>query len=307
VGYMLETVHLQASAMDDDFKIHQHNQAPIDVLNAAYQHITPMIRSAATRNRTKRAEGTRDECVGLTEIDEHATRGKTKKLERNDLMILNMERTCSTWNKTAAYHAGQSETKACELCGKDEKAAHFWTCASLEGIRKEADPEIANLDPEALPAALKQGIAPAMTADITKTFWGKEPSSKDDADTKALCGCKPEREVSTAMRKIINVCDARITAREVMQNLLHDEKQEDLPLPEWVANKTPPKDPNVYGDGSLKHPGVGPHWMVGGLGVWWPGRKPGDIEESITEEWYTKTQLRRGRVSSMGRIQQSTQ
>ena len=82
-----------------------------------------------------------------------------------------------------------------------------------------------------------------MTADITKTFWGKEPSSKDDADAKALCGCKPEREVSTAMRNIINVCDARITAREVMQNLLHDEKQEDLPLPEWVANKNPTESP----------------------------------------------------------------
>ena len=129
-----------------------------------------------------------------------------------------------------------------------------------------------------------------MTADITKTFWGKEPSSKDDANANALCGCKPEREVSTAMRMIIKICGANITAREVMQSLLHDEGQHDLPLPEWVANKTPPENPNVYGDGSLKNPGVGSHWMVGGFGVWWPGRKPGDIEESTTEEWYTKNE-----------------
>ena len=95
----------------------------------------------------------------MAEIDEHATRGKTKKLERNDLMILNMERTCSTWNKTAAYKAGQSQTKSCELCGKDEKAGHLWSCAVLADIRKDADPEIAGLDQEALPAALKQGIA----------------------------------------------------------------------------------------------------------------------------------------------------
>ena len=121
IGYVLETVHLQGSAMDDGMRIHQHNQAPIDLLKAAYQHITPMIRSAAARNRTHRAEGSRDECVGLAEIDEHATKGKTRKLERNDLMIIDMERTCSTWNKTAAYKAGQSQTKACDLCGKEEK------------------------------------------------------------------------------------------------------------------------------------------------------------------------------------------
>ena len=119
MGYLLETVHLQASAMGDGMKIHQYNQVPIDLLNAAYQHITPMIRSAADRNSTMRAEGSRDECVVPEEIEELAATGKTKKLERNDLMILDMERTCSTWNKTAAYRAGQSQTKECELCAKE--------------------------------------------------------------------------------------------------------------------------------------------------------------------------------------------
>ena len=182
---MLETVHLQASAMDDDLRIHQHNQAPIEMITAAHQHITPMIRRAAMRTRTMRAAGSREECEGLVEIDEHATKGKTKKPERNDLMLLNMERTCSTWNKTAAYHAGQSETKACELCGKDERAGHLWTCSheGMKKVRKNADEEIASLDPEALPAALKQGIAPAMTADITKTYWGKEPSNEDKEES----------------------------------------------------------------------------------------------------------------------------
>ena len=91
------------------------------------------------------------------------------------------------------------------------------------------------------------------------------------------------------MRKIIDACDPATTAREVMQNLLYDEGQHDLPLPEWVANEAPPKDPNVYGDGSLKNPGVGPHWMVGGIGVWWPGRRPEHLPLSPTEERYTRS------------------
>ena len=67
VGFLLETVHMQAAAMYDEKVIHQQNQAPIDLLNAAQQHISPMIRSAAARNRTRRAAGTRDECEGLVE------------------------------------------------------------------------------------------------------------------------------------------------------------------------------------------------------------------------------------------------
>ena len=79
------------------------------------------------------------------------------------------------------------------------------------------------------------------------------------------------------MRRIINLCDdPSITAREIMQKLLHDEGLEDLPLPEWIENKAPTQNPNVYSDGSLKNPGVGPHWMVGGIGAWWPGRREED-------------------------------
>ena len=59
VGLLLETVHMQAAAMDDKKVIHQQNQAPIDLLNAAHHHISPMIRSAAARNRTRK--GSRNE------------------------------------------------------------------------------------------------------------------------------------------------------------------------------------------------------------------------------------------------------
>ena len=69
VGYLLETIHLQASAIDEAKVIHQHNQPPIDLLEAPYQHLTPMIKSAVARNRTKKAGNTREECRDLEEID----------------------------------------------------------------------------------------------------------------------------------------------------------------------------------------------------------------------------------------------
>ena len=90
-------------------------------------------------------------------------------MKKLDLMILDMERTCSTWNATAAYKAGQRQTKNCELCGEEERAGHIWKCKAFEQERKEADEEIAALDEEAIPPAVKQGIAPAMTCRILRT------------------------------------------------------------------------------------------------------------------------------------------
>ena len=49
-----------------------------------------MVRGAATRNRTYREKAAREECIGLEEIDEHATKANKKKMDRNDLLILNM-------------------------------------------------------------------------------------------------------------------------------------------------------------------------------------------------------------------------
>ena len=91
---------MQASAIDEDKVIHQHNPQPIDLMGAPYHHLMPMVRSAAARNRTKRAEDSGDERRGLEEIDEHATTSSTKKLDRNALMILDMVTTTTTTTTT---------------------------------------------------------------------------------------------------------------------------------------------------------------------------------------------------------------
>ena len=90
VGILLETLHLQSSAIDDEKVIHQFDQPPIDLLNAPYQHITPMVREAAARNRTARSRGIKSRMRGLKEIGAHATNGSTTKLEKVDRMIRDM-------------------------------------------------------------------------------------------------------------------------------------------------------------------------------------------------------------------------
>ena len=75
---------------------------------------------------------------------------------------LNMARTVAAWGRNTAFWAGQCEDQACVLCGEKEDADHIWTCTHLKVQRRTIDEDIAELDPKKLPAAVKQGVAPAM-------------------------------------------------------------------------------------------------------------------------------------------------
>ena len=81
-----------------------------------------------------------------------------------------------------------------------------------------------------------------------------------------------------------------------MQHHINEEEGEELQMPQHIATKPSPPDPNGYSDGSLKNPGVGPHWMIGGIGVWWLGRKEATLPQTeagrkfstrtFDQQWY---------------------
>lgn len=132
-----------------------------------------MDRQMCGKNRTRAAEGTRDETIGLKEIDMEVN--DLRKMNNEDRFIADITRTGPTWARTAAYWAGQAEDNTCQICGlQDEDSWHFWVCLALAKAREEADNELAALDPEILPMPVRHGIAPAMTAKGCTTFWGTE-------------------------------------------------------------------------------------------------------------------------------------
>ena len=123
----------------------------------------------AARNGTRRKEDTRRECTDLSEIDKEATNVKLKGATDDDYTILNITRTGSTWTRVAAYKAGQEDNPNCRLCGEREESDHMWTCTELKEDRQAADEELAALNPEILHAAIKHGVAPAMSAKLQAT------------------------------------------------------------------------------------------------------------------------------------------
>ena len=155
---------------------------------------------------------------------------------------------------------------------------HCWTCKMLEQDRIKLDEELSKVDPKHLPNAIKIGVAPAMTIDPTKPFWGDcdqhDPKTDDMPEsTKKMVGCRTLAKMKYEIRPFFSEeRDNNITARELMQQLTRTKVCHDVPLPEKISEGAClPEDPNVYSDGSVKNP-RGLHWKVGGVGVWWRNR-----------------------------------
>ena len=106
VRLLLESVQLQAAVIDKEYQIRQWNQPPIGIKKAPYQQLKTLTKQMCKRNRTCNAINTRDETMDLKEIDDHATKADTDKLDKDDLWLLNVVRTGSMWTKATAYWAG---------------------------------------------------------------------------------------------------------------------------------------------------------------------------------------------------------
>ena len=106
VVFLLESLFLQAAALNPDSEIMQWNQPKVAIWGAPSQHLKSMIQQLCARNRTKDGENAREETQMLDEIDMDATESLPKQMKAEDRIKLDIVRTGLTWTRTAAYWAG---------------------------------------------------------------------------------------------------------------------------------------------------------------------------------------------------------
>ena len=88
------------------------------------------------------------ETKGLNEIDKVALERINKDLSPEQRTTLDITRTGASWNRTAAFWAGQAEDKMCQLCNEaEEKSDHSWYCKPLQEKRIETDAQLAQTKP----------------------------------------------------------------------------------------------------------------------------------------------------------------
>ena len=129
-----------------------------------------------------------------------------------------MAGTGAAWDRNTAFWAGQCEGQECTLCGEKEEASHIWTCTKLKDQRRRADEDVAKLDPQKLPAAVKQGVAPAMKANPRHPFWGKQKEEETGYELRHLCGIMKEKYLGSIVKAETKELDGRTTARQYMQH-----------------------------------------------------------------------------------------
>lgn len=298
VVYLLETLHLDAAVLDESKTIYQYNQPPLNIEHAPHQHLNPIIRQLAARNRTMRASVDREETMGLEEIDREVP-ATDKKDERSKLSNLIVHRTGSTWNRAGAFCAGQCDDQQCTLCGEKEAYDHILACKALQPDREKADNLIATIDATQLHVSIKCGIAPAMKVDPRKPFWGGDEQIacretwSETLELKKLLGCEVELHIPEILKKITKDIDNHYIAREIVQNQIHGDDCKTI-LPPGRTNETAPKKINFYSDGSVKNPHV-VQWRIGGIGVHWPERSLEEIPLTTIEEQLIRRKVEEGR------------
>ena len=154
----------------------------------------------------------------------------------------------------------------------------------------EADKDIAEHDPECLPMPVRHGIAPAMKANGTTTYWGTEVEEENKYTEKTfrfLGGCK-ENEIKAEIREEMQKLQTYIIAREYVQYKVGEGGKSELPVP-YHEESMPPEEPNAYTDGSLHNP-TSRHWQVGGMGIFWPDRHLADEPMESHELVYLQSQ-----------------
>ena len=130
---------------------------------------------------------------------------------------------------------------------------------------------LAEADPLDFTPAMRHGIACALNADPTRTYWGYEVDEAWGASKGRLYGCTKLESLSEDVKPHVEQLSATptaatITAREVMEQLTAKQDSHVAPSIGAEVCGEPPEEPHAYSDGALKN-NKGLFWGVGGAGV----------------------------------------
>ena len=178
----------------------------------------------------------------------------------------------------------------CDLCGEcHDGNDSIWCCSHPQFVekRQQVDAELASIDPRDLPTPIKNGIAPAMSHEANRTYWGTsmEHRHTEGYTRNALIGYKAppfEAPEAKAMQKI--AVGSNVSAMQLIATLRGAHGQGSSPsYPENVHGEMSKKVMG-YTDGGVKNP-ESSAWQIAGFGIWWLDRVPD--EENVRMTKYT--------------------
>ena len=162
---MIEAALWNGLVIDQELRIWQQNEEPIDVIRTPYQRLKVAMKAMAARARTSAewARGTTKK-IHVKEIDRAASQVNPKMTEEEKGIVSTaMMGGAQAMQEIAGYN--EDVNPWCTHCKKAAPSTveHLrWECEAFEPERVQVDPKLANIPRKYLASCIKCGIAPAM-------------------------------------------------------------------------------------------------------------------------------------------------
>ena len=190
VGLLIEAAVWNGLVIDQEMRLWQRNEEPIDILCTPYQGLKVAVKAMAARARTI-AEWRRDTSkkIQAREIDREASQANPKMTdEERGIVSTAMMGGTQAKQEIAGYN--EDVDPWCNHCKKAPSTVEHlrWGCEVFEPVRIEVDPKLAKVPRKYLIACIRCGIAPAMKVEGETTFWGMNVDEGDSEEVKKLIG-----------------------------------------------------------------------------------------------------------------------
>ena len=160
IGLLFQIIHEMGAVLDTNVTLHRYGEPAVRILEAPFNHLKPMLGDLFARARTAEAQGKRKANEHISEIDAVATRGNPKLRDEEESSRLRILQSGGAWGKEALHAIDRAENMQCDLYGAPKQSPEHTSfyCDHPEVVkaRKDADSEIANLNPDLLPSHLKR-------------------------------------------------------------------------------------------------------------------------------------------------------
>ena len=262
--------------IDDQMRIWQKGEPPLDILKTPYQNLKFLSMQVAARART-RAEWMRDtgnmmskEC---REIDREISQISIK-LNQEEKGIVRTKMMGSNMDKSTVASFNQDVNKTCPYCmDGDGSWDHMcWTCKPLQSKREELDSGVARIPVRCLPLNVRSGIAPAMRTDGYASYWGGPLNEEVEQRTQILLGKdtqlhKPgnDRDETDARKEALDILDEPENRYSNMRQIIMEYKKthgsgnmlaypDKQDIQQHMQGCDDNRYVNIYGDGSQTDP-----------------------------------------------------
>ena len=196
IGHLLFSLSQYDMALGQDLNVIQEREVPFNLLEAPFQYLKPLIRSAVLRKRSRWVAAERSVCSNVGEIDFFTLNDSLRRDKGSKFMQSLWHATLASWSDSLLEAIDYAPSAACR-CGHHDCTFHHavWDCPLTQHLRDKH--ALLNLvDHSRFSRSLAAGVPSMLSADINTCPWDPTtPWTSNDFENFARAAGYQSREL----------------------------------------------------------------------------------------------------------------